>query len=175
MLSPVTDHQPQPHDYQRQYKDESRGLRVQLEHGVLEDIRPQLPESLPCCHAVPPLADKVRRQIQPNKKEKLAHVVQEVQHAVPLIADSGALVIGPVALDVVVLDVVVEVAVPGVAHERVQQVGEGGVEPGVALVQHAPAVDVLVHHERVGARVRDLHDDVQDAVEPGEVAEQQQG
>lgn len=68
-----------------------------------------------------------------------------------------------------------EVAVPGVAHERVEDVGEDGVDQGVFFVQNAPHVDVLVHEERVGAHVVELHCGVEDAVPPAEVVEEVQG
>lgn len=74
-----------------------------------------------------------------------------------------------------VLDVVVEVAVPSVAHQGVGEVGESQVEPGVVLLENASPVNVLMHHERVGPRVRDLHDQVEHTVEPGEMGEQEQG
>lgn len=101
--------------------------------------------------------------------------MQEVPEAVPLVPDGGAQVARAVALNMVVLHMVVKVRVPGVAHQGVQQVGEGEVEPGVRLVQDAAAVDVLVHHERVGAGVGDLHDGMHDAVDPGEMVEEPQG
>ena len=101
--------------------------------------------------------------------------MQEVQCGVALIAHSRGEIVRPVAFDVVVLNVVKEVRVPGMAHERVEDVGEDGVDQGVFFVQHAPHVDVLVHEQRVGAHVVELHGGVEDAVPPAEVVEEVQG
>lgn len=175
MLSPVSYHQAEPHHGQRQQEHKQRSPVVQLPHGILEHIASYLPERLLRRHHQPVLPDEVGRELVPDEEVEPRHIQQEVPRAVPLVPERGAQVLGPVALDVVVLHVVVEVAVPRVAHERVQDVGEVEVEPGVALLEHAVSVDVLVHHERIGPRVRDLHDQVQDTVEPGEVVEEQQG
>lgn len=61
------------------------------------------------------------------------------------------------------------------AHEGVQDVGEGGIEEFELLVQNTAHVDVLVHHERVGAHVVELHGGVQRAVPPVEVVEEVYG
>lgn len=98
--------------------------------------------------------------------------MEEVEDVVTLIAKRGRQVVGSVALDVVVLDMMVEVAVPGMAHERIEHVGEGVVEPGHVLGQDTSHVDVLVHHEGVGADIAELQDQVQDAVKPCEGVEE---
>ena len=66
---------------------------------------------------------------------------------------------------------------PGMSHERVGEVGEYAVEQGVwiSLREDAALVDVLVHHQRVGPGVRELHRSVKDAVDPAEVIEEQDG
>src|SRR5699024_1663530 len=60
-------------------------------------------------------------------------------------------------------------------HQRVEQVREQLVEEAVWLGQDAPLVDVLVHHERVGAEVVELHGDVEDAVDVGEAVVEEDG
>lgn len=75
----------------------------------------------------------------------------------------------------VVLNMVIEVRIPRVAHEGVGNVGEDGIEKGEAFVQDPAHMDVLVHHQRVGADVADLHDEVQHRVDPGESPEQDDG
>ena len=66
----------------------------------------------------------------------------------------------------------VVVAVPGVAHQRVGDVREDAVEEGELLGQDAPLVDVLVHHECVGPHVVDGHGSVKDTMKVSEVSEQ---
>jgi hypothetical protein len=71
-----------------------------------------------------------------------------------------------------VLHMVVVVRVPGVAHERFQNVGEAEVEHGPVLRQHAVVVDVVVHQESEGARTPKGESRVEDAMDPREVVEQ---
>ena len=63
------------------------------------------------------------------------------------------------------------------SHERVSEVGEYAVEQGVwiSLREDAALVDVLVHHQRVGPSVRELHRSVEDAVDPVETTVEQDG
>lgn len=175
MLAPVANHQAEAHDGQRQQEHKDGRPPVELPHGVLQGVAAELPEGRLEREHRPVLPEEVEGKLEPDEEVEAPDVVQEVPEAVALVPDGGAQVVRAVALDVVVLDVVVEVRVPGVAHEGVQQVGEGEVEPGVGLVEDAAAVDVLVHHQRVGAGVGDLHDGVHDAVDPGEVVEEPQG
>lgn len=54
------------------------------------------------------------------------------------------------------------------AHERIEDVREQGIEEGKALGQDTVHMDVLVHHQGVGSREVGLHEPVQDGVDPGE-------
>lgn len=47
------------------------------------------------------------------------------------------------------------------------------VEETEALVEDAALVNVLVHHQRIGTGIRRLHQEMQDAMNPGECAEEQ--
>lgn len=69
-------------------------------------------------------------------------------------------------------DVVVVVRVPGVAHKWIRDVWEERVEEPEWLGEDAAHVDMLVHHEGVGAHVVGLHDPVEDTMEPGEMVVQ---
>lgn len=116
-----------------------------------------------------PLADEIQGEFEPDEEEEAADVAEEVREVVALVAHGGGEVTGPVALDVVVLDVVVVVRVPRVAHQRIGDVGEDRVEEPEGLAEDPAHVDVLVHHEGVGADKVRLHDPVEDAMEPSEV------
>jgi hypothetical protein len=63
-----------------------------------------------------------------------------------------------------VLDVVVVVSVPSVAHERVEEVRETCIEDRESFREDPTTVNVLVHHEGVAAHIGELHDDVGDGV-----------
>ncbi|TKW51113.1 hypothetical protein CTA1_12224 [Colletotrichum tanaceti] len=179
VLAPVADHQAQAEQQQRAEEDKGGGAAVEAVQGAEDGVVAELPEGRLPGVAQLALAEEVARQVEPDEEEEAGDVAEEVEGVVALVADGGGQVVGPVALDVVVLDVVVEVGVPGVAHEGVGDVGEGGVEgpqeaaglPG----EDAAHVDVLVHHEGVGADVVELHGHVQRAVDVAETAEQQQG
>lgn len=153
MLAPVADHQAKTHDGQRQQEHKDGRPPVELPHGVLQGVAAELPEGCLEREHRPVVPQEVEGKLEPDEEVEPPDVMQEVPDAVPLVPDGGAQVAGAVALDVVVLDVVVEVRVPGVAHKGVQQVREGEVEPGIGLVQDTAAVDVLVHHQGVGAGV----------------------
>lgn len=72
------------------------------------------------------------------------------------------------------LHMMIEVRVPGMAHERVSDVGEDVVKNGKAAIQDTSHMDVLVHHEGVSTHVADLHDGVQDAMDPRESPKEEQ-
>lgn len=95
--------------------------------------------------------------------------------AIPLVTKSRAEVLGSIAFHMVVFYVVVKVAVPCVAHERVEEVRKAQIEPRVVFLENAASVNVLVHHERVRARIRHLHHKMQDAMEPGEMVKEPKG
>lgn len=74
----------------------------------------------------------------------------------------------------VMLDVVIVVRVPCVAHQRVDDVGEESIDDSEArrLGEDAPHVNVLVHHKAVGAHIIELHSEVENSMNIGEVVEE---
>lgn len=62
-----------------------------------------------------------------------------------------------------------EVRIPGVAHQRIKDVGEDSVDQRILLVQNASHVDVLVHEQGVGSHIVELYSGVEDTVPPVEV------
>lgn len=174
MLAPVANHQAHAELHERQ-QEHAEGRAPghispeEEEGGVVADF----PEGGFAGEIGLALAEEVQRQLQPDQEEEATDVAEEVEEVVALIADGRGEVLGAVALDVVVLDVVVIVGVPGVAHERVGDVGEQLVKPAEAFLQDPAHVDMLVHHEGVRAHVVGLHDPVQDTVRPVEVSEQE--
>lgn len=82
-----------------------------------------------------------------------------------------------VAFDVVVFDVVVKVGVPGVAHQRIQDVREERVDntEGEPFGEDPALVDVLMFEESVRTHVIPLHEKVKDGVGEGEVTEEEEG
>ena len=129
VLAPVADHEGDAHAEEREEEDEDGGSRAEVCHecdeGQPGDFRQDGFER----RAVLPPPDEVAGEVEPGGEHEVQDVMREVPGVVALVADRAAEVAGPVALDVVVLDVVEVVGVPGVAHERVEEVGEDGVEP----------------------------------------------
>lgn len=117
------------------------------------------------------LAGKVEREVEPDQEEESSDVVQEVPDVVSLVSKGGGKIVRAVAFDVVVFDVVVVVRVPGMTHERFQDVREAEVEDRPVFRQHAVVVDVVVHQEGEGARAPEGESRVEDAMDPGEVVE----
>lgn len=176
VLTPVAHHEAYAQEHKREDECEESRARV---HPLIERVDgaviAQLPRPSLDSQQSLALADKVERELEPDKEEKAADVAQEIAEVVALVPHCGRQIAGPVALDMVVFDVVVEVRVPGMAHERVRDVGEERVEGPEGSGQNTAHVDVLVHHQRVAADIVGLHDPVQEAMEPGEVVVQVDG
>ena len=174
MLAPIAHHHRNPHQQQRQQKDKRRRPRIRTHKQHRQhSVRAQLPARSLRRHPVLALLRKVKRQLNPDQKQEPAHVRQEITQLVSLVAYRRRQVLGPVPFDMVVLDVMVVVGVPRMAHQRVRDVREQHVEQPVLAVQNAAHVDVLVHHQRVRAHVPPLHQQVQHAVQPAEAVEEQ--
>lgn len=174
VLAPIAHHHTQTHQDKGDQKDANGCLPVVLEGRVQQHVAAQLPEEGLGGESVPLARDKVERQLGPDQHDEAADVVQKVPERVPLVAHGGGQISGAVALDVVVLDVVVKVGIPRVSHERVEQVGERVVKEAEALVQDTAHMNVLVHHQRVGAHVGQLHQRVQDSVNPSKGAKEEE-
>jgi hypothetical protein len=71
------------------------------------------------------------------------------------------------------LNVMIVVAIPGMAHERIQQVEEQGVQRRPILGEDTIVVDVVVPYERVCAETIAGYDSMDDAVYAAEVVEEQ--
>lgn len=106
VLTPVADHQAKAHDRQRQYEDEDGSPPVELPHGVLQRIAAELPERRLAREERPVLADEVAWEVEPYKEVEPPNVVQEVPDVVTLVSDGGRLVVGAVALDVMMFNMV---------------------------------------------------------------------
>lgn len=175
VLAPVPDHEAEPHQGQGEQEDEQGRVAIKEEQGEEGGVVSELPAGGLESHLGAVLAEEVQGQVEPDEEEEAPEVVQEVPDVVALVPHGGREVVRPVALDVVVLHVMVEVRVPGVAHQGVGDVGEQQVEgarPRPPLRQHPARVDVLVHHQRVRAHVIELHGEVQHAAQVAEVAVQ---
>ena len=59
------------------------------------------------------------------------------------------------------------------AHKGIEDIWENVIKKGKTLVEDATHMNMLVHHEGVGAHVGDLHDKMQDAMNPSEVVEEE--
>lgn len=174
MLSPIAHHQRHPQHHQRQHHRPKHRLPSpgrKVPHGDVHGVATILPERRLGRLLVASLAREIQRQIQPHQEIESADVLGKLAELIALVPDRRRQIIRPVALDVVVLDVVVVVRVPGVAHQGIQNIGKHGVEyprPPFIFGQDATHVDVLVHHQRVGAHVPAVEDGVEDGVRPGE-------
>lgn len=90
---------------------------------------------------------------------------------VALVAHGRRQVVGSVGLNVMMLNVMEVVRVPGMPHQRICDVREDAVKRRILLVQYPPHVDVLVHHQCVCPHEVYLHYRVQRAMPPVEVVE----
>lgn len=147
VLAPVADHQTQSQKSEGEEIHEQRGAEADIRsEEVVHPIGAEFEEGGLGRHAPLASADEGGRQVHPHEEAEARDVEGEVRWTVALVADGGGDVIGPVPFDMVVLDVVEVVGVPGVAEEGIEEVGEGGVEEGEAFGEDATLVDVLVHH-----------------------------
>lgn len=172
VLAPVAHHEPGAHQHERHQEDEEGRPAVDLEQRQERGVVGQLPEGRLERERGAVFPEEVQRQVAPDEEVEASDVVQEVPDVVPLVAEGGGQVVGPVAFDVVVLHVVVEVCVPRMAHQRVGDVRERDIEQvdqRILLAQHTTAVDVLMHHECVRAHVVELHGGVDDSMQIREV------
>ncbi len=177
MLAPVANHEAHTHEQKRGNKDKGGGLAVESVHGADVCIVGHLPERR--LESIPGLSlpQEVERQVEPDHEEEAADVVKKVENVVTLVSNSRGEIVGPVAFDVMVLDMVVKVRVPCMSHERIRDIRENFVDnaENPSLRQDSVHVDVLVHHQGVCPCEPKLHQHVEDAVEVVEVAEQQDG
>lgn len=97
--------------------------------------------------------------------------MQEAGELIALVAHSRAEVVGSVAFDMVVLDMVEVVAIPRMAHQWVGNVWEEIVEPGEVLLEDSAHMDVLMHHQGIGTHVEPLPHRMQQPVPPVEIIE----
>lgn len=77
----------------------------------------------------------------------------------------------------VMFDVMIEIGVPGVPHKWIRDIGEHGIDQpqNRPLCQDTIHVDVLMHHQCVRSHVVELHRQVENTVNVGKVAEQEDG
>lgn len=75
----------------------------------------------------------------------------------------------------VMLDMVVVVRVPCVAHQGVDDVGEESIDDSeaVRLGEDAPHVDMLVHHKSVGTHIIELYSEMENSMDIGEAVEEE--
>ena len=160
MLSPIPHHHPAAHTDEGQDEHEQRRARVQPRHRHHERIARQLRQDGLDEQPVPPLAHEVQRELDGDEEEEAEDVQREMEDGVALVADGGGQVVRAVPLAVVVLDVVVVIRVPGVAHEWLEHVRDGPVEESVSLCEDPAVMDVVVQHYGEGAGVVGGHREV---------------
>ena len=176
MLTPVPHHQAQTHEHERDPEREHRGPGIDAEgHVVQKRITRRFRQESFDSKIRLSLTEKVHRQIPPDKKEEPAKILRKTPRRIALIPNRRREITRPIALDMMVLDVVVVVRVPGMTHQRLQDVGERDVEPVPVFGQDAIIVDVIVHEQGEGAGAPEAIDCVQDAVEVSEVVEEVEG
>lgn len=166
MLSPVANHQTQSHKHEGQQQDTEGSPRIDPEQGNQHGVIGQLPECSPESQASLSLAKKIHGQVDPDEKEEATDIVEEVPDVVALVNESGGEVLRAVSLDVMVLYVVIKVGVPGMTHQRIRDVGKIQVKQPELFVQNTSHMNVLMHHQSVGTHVQELHDKVNDTVQP---------
>ena len=172
VLCPVPNHHAEAHNGERNQEHETRSPRIhEGEHAIQEQVVSNLETACLEREIGLPRAKKVPRQIEPAEEVEAAHIVQEMPDIIPLVAHGGAQIVWSVGFDVVVLDVVEVVRVPGMAHERIRDIREHRIEERVCLAQDSTHVNVLVHHQCVRPHVVYLHGGMQRTVPPVEVVE----
>lgn len=62
-------------------------------------------------------------------RRRSGHVVQKIQQVIPLVPESGREIIRAVGFDMVMLDVVILIRIPGMSHQRIENVCESRVQP----------------------------------------------
>lgn len=176
MLTPVPDHQAQTHEEERDPEGEDGCLGTDAKgHVVQEHIARRFRQESLDSQIRLSLAEEVHRQIQPDKKEEPPKILSKTPRRVALIPDRRRQIIRPVAFDMVMLDVVVIVRVPSMAHQRLEHIRKGDVKPVPVLGQDAIIVDMVVHEQGERAGAPKAVDRMEYPVEVGEVVEEVDG
>ena len=129
MLAPVARHESQAHKSERNQKDKDCCASVNITvHKVQENVVAPFAHTSLERKVDLTGANKVHGQVEPNEEIESTDVLREIPNTIPLIPDSGREVIGSVAFHMMVLDVVIVIRVPGMTHERIQDVREGSVD-----------------------------------------------
>lgn len=147
MLAPVSYHQANSHDRQREDKHEScrAGVDVVVEQ-VDGEVIAEFPESSLAGIGFLALSPEIHREFEPDKEEETANVTGKVGDAVTVVEHGCAEILSSIAFHMVMFDVVIEVRVPGVTQHGVKQVWEQSIEDPVLGSQDTVHVDVLVLH-----------------------------
>lgn len=170
MLSPVASHQSQAHESERDQEHERRRTGIdKAVHQVQEDIVTDLASRSLKREIRLACTQEVHRQIEPNQKVESTNVLREVPNTVPLVADSGRKVVGSVAFNVVMLDVVIVVRVPRVTHHWVENVWEQPIDKVILLAEDTAHMDMLMFQKSVCSHIVALHDAMEDSVPPMEI------
>lgn len=101
--------------------------------------------------------------------------MQEIPNVVPLVADGRREILGSIAFDVVMFDVVIIVRIPRVTHQGLQNVRKCPIEPGPVLGQYAIVVNMIVHHQRKTSCAPECESHMSDAMEVREMVEEPDG
>lgn len=170
MLSPIARHEAQSKGQQWQDEHANGRARVDISpHQVDEHVVAPLPQRR--LEGILALSgpQKVQGQVQPDEEKETAHIAGKIRDRVAVIPHGRIEVCRPVALDMMMFDVVVVVGVPGVAHQWINDVGKQSVEDPILWGEDAVHVDVLMLHECVCACEPDMQDPMQQPVDPVEV------
>ena len=144
MLPKVPDHESNTHLHEGNDKHEKGGWKIALSHEVYESVIQKLRQRSLGRKTVLALTDKVHGQLDPDEGKETTDIEQKVAQRVALVAEGRGKVFRPVVLDVMMLYVVVVVGIPGVAHQRLEDVGPDMVEPGVFFGQETTIVDMVM-------------------------------
>jgi len=170
MLSPVASHQSQAHESERDQEHERRRASVdKTVHEVQEDVVTDLASRSLEREIRLASTQEVHRQVEPDQKVEPTDVLRKVPNAVPLVANCRRKVVGSVAFNVVMLDVVIVVRVPRVAHHWVENVWEQPIDKVILLAEDTTHMDMLMFQESVCSHVVALHDAMEDSVPPMEI------
>ena len=170
VLTPVASNESQAHESERDQKDKGRCASVDIiVHEVQENIVADLASACLKRKAGLTCTQEVQWQIEPDEKVEATNVLHKVPDAVSLVSNGGREIIGAVAFDMMVLDVVIVVRVPSVTHHWIKDVREDTIDQAILLAEHTTHVDVLMLQKGICAHVITLHDAMKHGVPPMEV------
>jgi hypothetical protein len=122
-------------------------------------------------------AHKIQRQLERYKEKEACNVDHEVNYTISLVAKGRGQVVGSVALNMMVLNMVVVVRVPGMTEKRIEDIRKTNINyvEWESSSEYTVHMNMLVPHERVSAYVVELEGNMENRMWPCEIEVQKNG